>query len=250
MSTGRQAAGRRILPAVVTVGDELILGERDNGNQRWLLHTLWERGHAARVALSLPDDVATIAQWIGLLRARELFPVLVSGGIGGTHDDCTRQGIAEGLGIPLQRHPECHDLLAARYGERYTPQRQRMAMLPAGCRLIDNDSGAPGFEVGGVYAFPGFPSMLQPMAAAVLDRLLGPPGEPRWILREAVLAAAEGDIAEDVERFGQSHPGAQIGIYPSTERFGREVTLRMRAPAGDTATADAFDALVARLRDS
>jgi hypothetical protein len=42
-----------------------------------------------------------------------------------------------------------------------------MAQLPRGCVLLANPIGAPGFAIGGVYAFPGFPTMLQPMATYV-----------------------------------------------------------------------------------
>ncbi|HEY5789328.1 MAG TPA: molybdopterin-binding protein, partial [Gammaproteobacteria bacterium] len=54
-------------PAVVTVGDELVLGERDDGNRRWLLAQLQAHGHPAEIALSLPDDVALIGYWVAAL---------------------------------------------------------------------------------------------------------------------------------------------------------------------------------------
>ncbi len=161
-----------IRPAVVTVGDELLYGERENGNQRWLLARLQELGQPAELALSLPDDLGAIAHWIAALVERGCAPILVSGGIGGTHDDCTRQAVAAGLGLGLELHPECDAILAAHYGERYTAQRRRMAELPAGCALLPNPGGAPGFRCGMVFGFPGFPDMLRPMAEAVLAEVL------------------------------------------------------------------------------
>ncbi len=152
-----------IRPAVVTVGDELMFGERPNDNQQWLLEALQERGHPAELALTLPDAVAIIAVWLRTLLREHCFPVLVSGGLGGTHDDCTREGIANTLQVPLTRHHDCFEILAAKYGEQFTAGRQRMAMLPEGCELIANPIGAPGFFLAGVYAFPGFPNMLRPM---------------------------------------------------------------------------------------
>ena len=235
-------------PAVVTVGDELLLGERDDGNRRWLLAQLNARGRPAEIALSLPDDVALIGYWVATLRERGCFPVLVAGGLGGTHDDCTRAGVALALGRPLQRHAECNALLAAHYGERYTAQRQRMADLPAGCGLLPNPGGAPGFEADGGYAFPGFPRMLQPMATALLDAMLADGDVPASVVRDVTLSVMEGDIALAVEAFCRDHPRARVGLYPAAGGGPPAVTLRLRAEAGDRAAQEAFGALVERLR--
>jgi len=145
-------------PAVVTVGSELVYGERDNDNQQWLLRKLWDNAIPAALSLSVGDDETLIAAQIARLHEEGYFPILVSGGIGGTHDDVTRQGIAAGLERPPVEHEECRSILAEKYGDRFTPQRQRMAELPEGAVLIDNSLGAPGFHCQGVYGFPGFPN--------------------------------------------------------------------------------------------
>mgnify|MGYP002713149253 CR=1 FL=1 len=237
-------------PAVVTVGSELVYGERTNDNQLWMLHTLWERGIPAQIALSLSDDERLIGTEIGRLSAQGCFPILVSGGIGGTHDDVTRQGIARGLGVPLTEHAECRAILTARYGDQFTPQRQRMAELPEGAQLIDNPLGAPGFHCRGVYGFPGFPNMLQPMATTVLDELLTGTVAPARYTREYVLACGEGAIATPLEHFSLEHPEVSVGIYPSAAKLRREVLVRLRYPEGADAIADAFEALIDKLRRS
>ena len=86
---------------MVTVGDELVLGERGNENSRWMSEWLKLNLRPAGIQLSLPDDVETIAQWLKQLLQENHFPVLAAGGIGGTHDDCTRAGIAQALGLSL-----------------------------------------------------------------------------------------------------------------------------------------------------
>lgn len=235
-------------PAVVTIGSELVYGERTNDNQQWLLRELWDRGIPAEIALSLGDDEASIAAEIRHLVAAGYHPILVSGGIGGTHDDVTRQGVAAGLGVPLVEHAACRRILAEKYGDRFTPQRQRMAELPEGSDLIANPLGAPGFHCRGVYGFPGFPNMLQPMATAVLDGLLEGYEKPVQRTREYVLETGEGAIASQLEAFSQQHPEVSIGIYPSTTRFRREVTVRLRYPAAAESTANDFDTLIEELR--
>jgi molybdopterin-biosynthesis enzyme MoeA-like protein len=241
-------SGLPLKPAVVTVGSELVYGERTNDNQQWLLRELWERGIPAIIAVSLGDDEALIGTEVGRLVDAGCFPVLVSGGIGGTHDDVTRQGIARGLGVTLAEHAECRAILAARYGDRFTPQRQRMAELPEGSELIDNPLGAPGFHCRGVYGFPGFPNMLQPMANAVLDALLAGYAAPARETRDYVLACGEGAIASPLERFQLDHPEVSVGIYPSATRLRREVLVRLRYPEGAKASAQAFDTLIEQLR--
>jgi len=234
--------------AVVNVGDEILYGEMSNANQRWMLEALQQRGLPARVALSLPDDAAAIARWIGLLAGSEGYDlVFVSGGIGGTHDDHTRQGIASGLGLALTRHERCFEILRRKYGDRFNEQRQRMAWLPEGCDLLDNPSGAPGFVVRGVYAFPGFPKMMQPMLLAALDRLGGGGGR-ELLSRDVVLPLAEGEIAGAVEQFAQDHPVARVGIYPSATKIGREVTLRLRCPPSEHELIRSFEQLVEGFR--
>ncbi len=234
-------------PAVINVGDEILFGEKRNTNQEWMLHTLWQHRQPAHAALCLPDDVETIASWIRLLRTSGHDPIMVSGGLGGTHDDCTREGVARGLGVDLALHEACFRLLQQRYGERFTPQRQRMAWLPQDCTLISNPLGAPGFSVRGVHAFPGFPTMLQPMMKAVLAEIFPEPAVAGWEIVETTLAAAEGDIAPAVEQFSRATPTARVGIYPSTQRFRRATTVRVRYAQDDDGVAQSARRLLADL---
>ncbi|MBW2456681.1 MAG: competence/damage-inducible protein A [Deltaproteobacteria bacterium] len=235
-------------PVVINVGDEVLLGESANGNQQWMLATLQDHGLPAGLALCLPDDVEVIGGWIRRLRQLGHGPLFVSGGIGGTHDDHTREGIAVGLGLPLERDDRCHALLTAKYGDRYTPQRQRMALLPKGSQLIANPIGAPGFAIEDVYAFPGFPQMVQPMMVEVLGWPALAKGQPAGTVKDYRLPCAEGEISMDVEAFAAAHPHAKIGIYPSSEHFAKEVLLRIRCGPEHAATLDQFGQLVDRLQ--
>jgi len=223
-----------------------MLGEKRNTNQEWMLRRLWELNHPALVSLSVGDDPAQISDWIRHLGYSGHGPILVSGGIGGTHDDRTREAIAIAFDLELTRHSECFKILSARYGDTFTSQRQRMAMLPAGAELINNPHGAPGFCIGNVYAFPGFPNMLQPMMNEVLARIL--PFDPtQWQTIEARLASPEGDIAMEIEEFGTAHPQWRIGIYPSTKNFRRETSVRIRYPADSPQAVPVIERFLTRL---
>lgn len=215
-------------PAVITVGQEVLYGERPNDNLLWLLRAFERSGIPAAVAMVLPDDEVVIAEHLAFLVSKEHHPIFVSGGIGGTHDDRTRQGIALALRRPLVRHAECFEILARRYGANFTTQRQRMAWLPQGARLIANPLGAPGFFLDSVFAFPGFPEMLHPMAQEVLKTLRLTQTPPGRKTLELTLKIPEGEIAEEVERFAVQHPSVEIGLYPSITPEGPTVCVRCR----------------------
>ena len=223
-----------------------MLGEKRNTNQEWMLRRLWELNFPALASLSVGDDPTQISDWISHLDHSGYRPILVSGGIGGTHDDRTREAIALALDLGLTRHTGCFAILSARYGDTFTSQRQRMAMLPAGAELIDNPLGAPGFYIGNVYAFPGFPNMLQPMMNDVLARIL-PYDSTQWQTIEARLASPEGDIATAIEEFGNAHPQWRIGIYPSTKNFRRETAVRVRYRADSPQAAPVIEKFLTTL---
>jgi molybdopterin-biosynthesis enzyme MoeA-like protein len=76
METRISPAARKaaIQPAVVTVGDELIFGEHQNQNQRWLLQLLCEKGYPACAAITLPDAVQIIALWLRQFLQAQYYP--------------------------------------------------------------------------------------------------------------------------------------------------------------------------------
>ena len=240
---------RRIRPAIVTVGDELIHGEQQNGNQTWLLQEFSSKGIPATFALSVSDSIAEISKSLKFIIDSSYYPIFISGGIGGTHDDRTREGIAVALDRPLVKHQECFEILLAKFGERFTPQRQRMACLPEGCTLITNPIGAPGFSLNGVFAFPGFPSMLKPMVSDVLDNLLQhetaltPP-----MVKEYTLPVSEGAIAVEIETFVNRYPTAKVGLYPSDKKFGKEITIRLRCTNVDDIIIAKFESMLRKYR--
>ncbi len=234
-------------PAIVTVGDELVLGERSNENAQWMSDQLKRYQRPAGIVLSLPDNIGTIAYWLKQLRDYRGFPILVSGGIGGTHDDCTRAGIAKAVDVPLARHEECWELLASRYGAEFNESRSNMTVLPQGCRLIHNPLGAPGFHIEGIYAFPGFPNMLKAMLPPVLDEIAPPLPGAHMKEVEVRLRTREGDIADQVRRFSEIHPDARLGIYAHSSKSWGEVSLRFRYPETNTELEDEFMAFVENL---
>jgi len=249
-------------PAVVTVGDELVSGERENnGNERWLQRELSRRLKPAQICMQVGDDAEHISSAVGFLLSSGHKPIFVVGGMGGTHDDVTREGVARAHGCELTTSAECDAILRAMYDgseHGYTEERRRMAELPnsPSLRLLPNPIGAPGFALDErVYAFPGFPRMLQPMCLEVLAVHAPEPDEASALVTtEAMLETREAAVAADVEAFarewGAKAAPTTLGIYPVAASNGARVKLRLRYPKGrEVDVREAFDAMVQRMQE-
>jgi nicotinamide-nucleotide amidase len=174
---------------ILAAGTELTEGIIQDTHARYLASELTSLGLAVRRMIQIPDDPAIFRE--ELTRAcRDACLVLITGGLGPTTDDLTREMVAEAAGVPLEFHAEAWETLLARFaGRRISDTNRKQATAPRGFLLLPNPNGtAPGFhgEVNGalVVAMPGPPSELRPMfAASVLP-----------LIRERFGAPAEGDI--------------------------------------------------------
>ncbi|MCU1588802.1 MAG: CinA-like protein [Frankiales bacterium] len=164
--------------AVVAVGDELLLGDTVNTNASWLGGELARVGVQVVASVMVGDDLARMA--VALRRALEdAEVVVVTGGLGPTSDDITREAVAAAAGVELVRDPdlvqELKDRFAA-YGYPMPADVLKQADVPVGGSPLHNPVGsAPGLrlEIAGrlLYALPGPPYELQAVMAVVLDEL-------------------------------------------------------------------------------
>lgn len=164
--------------AVLAVGDELLLGDTVNTNAAWLGRQLAAAGVEVVASAAVGDDVGRLST--ALRRSLEdADVVLLSGGLGPTTDDITRDVLALVAGVGMDRRVELEQQLRAQYAAYGFPMPDavlRQADVPVGAEVLDNPVGtAPGLwlETGGavVIALPGPPFELQATAAPVLARL-------------------------------------------------------------------------------
>ena len=151
------------------IGDEILVGKREDKHLSFLIAALAKRGLRLSWAQYLGDDPARLTE--ALRRSFASSDVVFSfGGIGATPDDHTRQCAAAALGVTLKLHPEAEREIRARFGGEVTPQRLQMGEFPAGAEAIPNPvNRIPGFSLRGHHFVPGFPQMAWPMIAWVLD---------------------------------------------------------------------------------
>jgi molybdenum cofactor synthesis domain-containing protein len=217
---------------VLVIGDEVLSGEVRDENGPWLVSRLSECGaRVVRVAI-VPDRLDEVVDELVRLRAAADV-VLVSGGIGPTHDDVTRPAVARALGVPLERHAGAEARVRSWYGEKTTDAELTMAMLPTGSRLLRGKATSTlGFAVAGVYVLPGVPSLLRDLVEGSIAEF----GGEALHREEVVTALREGEIADDLSRIQSSALDVAIGSYPTPHRDGSWTTrVVVRAVTADRA---------------
>jgi molybdenum cofactor synthesis domain-containing protein len=211
--------------AIVTVGDELLVGETVNTNAAWLGERLRDRGVSVGRVTVLPDDVSDIARVVNEYRAA-FDAVVVTGGLGPTHDDVTMDGVAAAFGRDLAESQAVLDWLTESGGYTADDLAEGTAEIPEGARMLRNPEGvAPGCVIGGVYVLPGVPAEMKGMFESVADEF---EGERQHV--ETVDAAEPESALLDRIATVRNEFEVTVGSYP-----GEHVTLRIEDPDAERA---------------
>lgn len=192
---------------VVTVGDELLSGAVVDTNAAVLSRLLTDAGLEVVRHASAGDDEAEIVAAVRAVLERA-DGCVVSGGLGPTSDDVTREALAALAGTGLRRDVDVEARVRAWYAARGRPANPlalRQADVPAGATVLPNPTGsAPGLlvDVRGrpVAALPGVPSELAAMGPALVRLLAERAGSPPRVVRHTVrvVLLGESEVAERV----------------------------------------------------
>ena len=217
---------RRMRAAIIAVGSELLSIDRLDTNSLRLASELERCGVELVEKCVLPDDPDAIAASLSRL-LEEVGLVLVTGGLGPTADDVTRQAAAAALGLPLELDRAVLAQIEARFASYGLPMpevNRRQAEVVRGAEVIDNPRGtAPGLlvETAGraLFLFPGVPVELEGMIASRLvpwlaDRTVEGAARERTVLKVALLPESE----------------VEERIAPAYEEFGREAISVLARP--------------------
>jgi nicotinamide-nucleotide amidase len=215
--------------AILSVGDELVLGQIEDSNASWIARELCALGAEPGERRTVGDDRAALAEAMRALASTH-DALVVTGGLGPTLDDLTREALCDlvdGGGAALVEDPKGVAHLESWFAARGRPMpasNLRQAMRPPSARLLDNPNGtAPGLTataLGGraqVFCLPGPPNEMKPMFARVVA-----PGLARG---DTVVATA----ALHTIGLGESSIGELLGDLMSR---GREPSVGTTASDG------------------
>jgi nicotinamide-nucleotide amidase len=223
---------------VLLVGNELLRGERRDAHLSFLGQSVQRAGVRVDECHAVADDVAAIAAKVNerLPRTRVL---VVTGGLGPTDDDVTREGVAEAIAEPLEFREttwrEIEAFMSTR-GRTPTAANRRQAHFPRGAEILGNALGtAPGFAVasGGAHVFvlPGPPPELQPMwDSLVMPRVLALFGRtPLRVETFRTIGIAESQLFELLEPATTALSAYSVSWLPSIS--GVDVVLTQKSAA-------------------
>lgn len=171
--------------SVVAIGTELLLGQIIDTNSSWLGEQLAAAGIDSLFQVKVGDNLGRIVATLKSTLA-ETDAIIICGGLGPTHDDITREAIAEIMGTELEMNDEVALVIEQMFtsrGRRMPENNLRQAMVPRGAKIIEQRRGtAPGLicPIGDkvMYAVPGVPFELYEMfERAILPDLLARSGE-------------------------------------------------------------------------
>jgi len=212
---------------IVSAGNEVLIGDVLDTNTNWLCARLTALGGLVRRTVMLRDDVDAIGAELRGCLARRPALVFTVGGLGPTSDDRTLEGVALGLGVPLELHPEAERMVAAKYREfhaaGYVPfpelneSRLKMARLPAGAEPLDNPiGGAPGVLCRSdgtcVVSLPGVPGELKAIVDESLGRLVAEIfGDAHYEERSLEVGLQDESAIADILRAAEErHPAVYV----------------------------------------
>ncbi len=195
---------------IVTIGDEILIGQIIDTNSAWMGTELNLLGINVKEIISISDDHQQIIDTIGrAIQSSDL--VLLTGGLGPTKDDITKKAIADYLKVEMEFHEPTWNRIQKFFqqlGRETTPAHKEQCFIPKTAAVLLNKMGtAPGmwFEIGNsiLVSMPGVPyEMKYLMTHEVLPKFSQKLGD-QHIIHRTILTAGEGEsrIAAKLESF-------------------------------------------------
>ena len=175
----RSPSDRSFVAETIAIGSELLIGVRSDSNSLFITDALGRLGIEVRFKSIVGDDQLDIVTMLKTA-VRRAKVVVMTGGLGPTVDDCTREAIAAATGRRLSRRKEALDGMTARltqWGRTPNEGQLRQAMIPFGATVLPNPVGsAPGFSLSWkgatLISIPGVPREMEAMMQeSVIPRL-------------------------------------------------------------------------------
>src|SRR5689334_23366829 len=193
---------------IIAVGTEMLTPFRVDTNSLFVTEQLNTIGCDVRMKTVVGDDVGELASVVQA--ALEWADVIVlTGGLGPTEDDITRDGVARVFQRPLSEHEEIVDRIRRRFARRglTMPEiNRRQGMVPEGATILENSNGtAPGLWLehgrAAIVVLPGPPREMKPMFEAVVRDRLSPRTHGGGLFRRVlkITGRTESDVDATVQ---------------------------------------------------
>ncbi len=200
---------------LVTIGDEILIGQIVDSNSAWLAQQLNKAGIWVRQITSISDSPSAIRNTLADLSGKSQV-VIVTGGLGPTKDDKTKASIAEYFGSRLEMNQEILDHIIERlsgFGVAVNENNRNQALVPHNCTPLFNQLGtAPGmyFLKDDVHYFflPGVPFEMKGIYNDHIAGILLSTFDTEKILHRTIMTVgiAESNLADKLEEWEDSLP--------------------------------------------
>jgi len=244
---------------ILAIGSEMLTPFRVDTNSLHITDRLNAIGYDVRLKAVVADDVDELARavesalaWTDLL--------VITGGLGPTEDDMTRDAVAQALAIPLDVDEQIVERIRERFARRGMTMpdiNRRQAMVPRGAQVLPNPNGtAPGLwlEKGraALVLLPGPPREMKPMLDAVIAERLAPKSAGRGLFRRVlkITGRAESDVDAQAQPVYGRWMTQPVPISTTILAVLGQIELHLTAQAAAKADADSvLDAAVRELQD-
>jgi nicotinamide-nucleotide amidase len=229
-----------VIVEVIAVGTELLLGQIVNSNTSFMGAALAERGFDAHYQQTVGDNIERIAAAIRLALERA-DAVIITGGIGPTQDDLTREAVCAATGLEMEYSEGYAKELAdwwARRGREMPPSNLRQAYHPAGAEMLPNPRGtAPGLalEHAGkwILCVPGVPAEMEHLIMTeVLPRLMAQ-SDLQEVIASRVIRTwgrPESEVAEMLDDLYTGSTNPSIAFLASASEIKVRITAKAAGP--------------------
>lgn len=228
----------------IIIGDEIMLGKREDKHFPKLVEILAARGLVLDWAMHVGDDRQRLGETLQRTLAGNDI-VFSFGGIGNTPDDHTRQAAAAAAGVELVLHVDAEREIRARFaeiGREVTDLQLGLGCFPSGSHIIPNPfNRIPGFSLGRHHFVPGFPQMAWPMVEWVLDTHYRECFNARVTADAAILVwqGLEGMLIPLMRKVEAEFPGIKVFSLPflGSSEVQRHIELGVRGAPDQVAPA-------------
>jgi nicotinamide-nucleotide amidase len=242
--------------SIIAVGSELLTPFKVDTNSLLITERLNAIGYEVDLKQVVADDIDQIARAIEVALGH-VDLLVMTGGLGPTEDDLTRDAISRVLNIPLELDERIVDSLRERFARRgitMTDNNRRQAMVPRGAAVLDNPNGsAPGlFLTHGrmdIVLLPGPPRELKPMLEAVIRDRLSPRGDGSGLFRRVlkITGRPESEVDATVQPIYSKWTMQAVPISTTILAALGQIELHLTASGSADAAAEALDVAVAQM---